>query len=102
MNSSDGKTPVRSALPILIAVLVVADYFLFRGFELVWPFFWMPYIVMLILYLFSFFRSTHKSRIELAYYSLIYIPVLAGFTMSLAWMLKIRFWSEMLGTIINP
>ena len=79
---------------LIITLLAIIDYFLFREFELVWPFFFMPYIVMLIMYLIYYFKGYERNKFMLAVYAFIIIPVLAGLTMSLAWMAKIDFWGE--------
>lgn len=80
----------------LIILLAVADYFLFREYELVWPFFFMPYGVMLLSYLIHYFKSGTRNKFILAVFVLIIIPVLAGLTMSIGWMIKIDFWGEQL------
>lgn len=87
---------------VLATILLTAgDYFLFREYELVWPFFWMPYTVILICFLFSFLRSSDKDIFLFFVYTLVLIPVFAGLIMSIAWMIKINFWGEMLGGLIN-
>ena len=83
----------------LIAVLAAADYFLFREYELVWPFFFMPYGVMLIMYLIFYFKDDERNKFMLAIFIFIIIPVFSGFTMSLAWMAKIDFWGEQIRRI---
>ena len=86
---------------LAIVLLTIGDYFLFREYELVWPFFWMPYTVIFICFLFSFLRSSDKDIFLFFIYVLVLIPVFAGLIMSLAWMIKINFWGEMLGGLIN-
>lgn len=81
---------------VFFAVLAMCDYFLFREFELVWPFFWMPYAVMLIIYLAGLKRDACSSAVAVAIHLFVIIPVFAGLVMSLAWMAKIDFWGEQL------
>ena len=83
-------------LCLLIAVLSLADYLLFREFELVWPFFLFPYLVFSVVFFVSFFRSQDRNLFYAALYLIIIIPVFAGLTMSLGWMLKIDFLGEMI------
>ena len=83
----------------LIALLATADYFLFREYELVWPFFFMPYAVMLMMYLILYFKYDERNIFILAIFIFIIIPVFAGLTMSIAWMAKIDFWGEQIRRI---
>ena len=90
----------------LVAVLVILafsglDYFLFRGHELVWPFFFLPYLFFLILYLIFFFRRRDKDILELLINVFVVFPVVSGLIMSIGWMAKINFWGEFLGRLMN-
>ncbi|MBR1913696.1 MAG: hypothetical protein IJ827_02580 [Lachnospiraceae bacterium] len=86
------------------AALVAADYFLFRGYELVFPFFLMPYAVSAICYAIFVIRgrvsplsedSLYKSGILVHFvYFVILLPVFSGLVMSVAWMFKIRFFRD--------
>ncbi len=82
---------------LLTAVLVAADYFLFRGYELVFPFFLLPYILVSILYIVRTFRDSRGISAVFIVYLTVIIPVYAGLVMCLAWMLKINFWGELVG-----
>ena len=86
---------------IFIAVLATCDYFLFREYELVWPFFWMPYVVMLIIYSVRLKKSRVRSAGAFVLHVFVIIPVFAGLIMSLAWMAKINFWGEQLGRLFQ-
>ncbi len=81
---------------ILIALLAVTDYFLFREYELVWPFFLLPYLFFSILFWIEHIRSGHRDFFSIAVFQLVIIPVFAGLTMSLGWMIKIDFLGEMI------
>ncbi len=83
----------------LVAALAIADYFLFKEYEFVWPFFFMPYAVMLIMYLIFYIKGGKKNKFILAIFTFIIIPVFAGLTMSIAWMAKIDFLGEQLRRI---
>ncbi len=83
-------------LLILILLLAVADYFLFREFDFVWPFFLMPYLVFSIFFLVYYFRSKEFGLFTAAVFMLIIIPVFAGLTMSIGWMINIDFFGEMI------
>ena len=84
-----------------IMIMAVCDYFLFREYELVWPFFWMPYIVMLIIYVSGLRKRGRVSALSHAVHLFIIMPVFAGLIMSLAWMAKINFWGEQLGGLFG-
>ena len=88
---------------ILIAMLSACDYFLFREFELVWPFFLFPCVILFALYLRDFLRSSGsaKSLPAFAIHIFVIIPVFAGLIMSIGWMIKINFWGEMIGRITD-
>ncbi|MCR5237899.1 MAG: hypothetical protein K6E34_11935 [Lachnospiraceae bacterium] len=83
-------------LIILILLLAVADYFLFREFDFVWPFFLMPYLVFSIFFLVYYFRSKEFGLFTAVVFMLIIIPVFAGLTMSIGWMINIDFFGEMI------
>ncbi len=86
-------------ITILIVLLSLTDYLLFREVELVWPFFLLPFTVFFILYLIHSIRSKEHDRVHHLYNIFIMIPVLSGLTMSLAWMAKINFWGEQLSSL---
>ncbi len=89
---------------LFFAVLVAADYFLFHGYELVFPFFIMPYAVTALCYTVFVIRgqvspvsddSLYKNGILAhAVCFVILIPVFSGLVMSVAWMFKIRFFRD--------
>ncbi|MBQ8956524.1 MAG: hypothetical protein IJ075_06115 [Lachnospiraceae bacterium] len=79
---------------ILVAVLATCDYFLFREYELVWPFFWMPYAVLFLIFMVNNIKNKSLNKLSFAVYAFVIIPVFSGLTMSLAWMAKINFWGE--------
>ena len=89
---------------LFFAVLVVADYFLFHGYELVFPFFIMPYAVSAICYAVFVIRGQsdpvsvdspyrNNTLVHIVYF-VILIPVFSGLVMSVAWMFKIRFFRD--------
>ncbi len=86
---------------LMLVVLIAADVLLFSRYELVWPFFLMPYVVLLIVYLIVSMRRSEGNALLTAIYMLVVIPVFAGFVMSVAWMIKINFWGELIGSIIK-
>ena len=88
-------------LCLLIFVLSVADYLLFPDPDFVWPFFLLPYLVFLLVFLVIFFRSSDRSLFRAALYLLIIIPVFAGLTMCLGWMMSIDFFGEMVRRILS-
>ena len=88
-------------LCLLIIVLSVADYLLFPDPEFVWPFFFFPYLVFSVVFLVIFIRSHDRSLFRAALYLLIIIPVFAGLTMSLGWMMSIDFFGEMVRRIMS-
>ena len=89
---------------LFFAVLVAADYFLFHEYELVFPFFFMPYIVSAVCYAVFVIRgrvstvsvnSPYRNSILVhIVYFVILIPVFSGLVMSVAWMFKIRFFRD--------
>lgn len=86
----------------MVILLAVADYFLFREYELVWPFFLLPYLVFLISYI-VFCLKPFRSRILFHAVSFfVIIPVLAGLSMSIGWMIKIDFAGEMIRRLLYP
>ena len=82
---------------ILAAVLAGVDYLLFGGDDYLWPFFWLPYSVYMIIYLRSSVKTKSITRYSFMIYAFILIPVFAGFTMGLAWMANVNFWGEQIG-----
>ncbi len=83
---------------VLVAVLAVTDYLLFREFELVWPFFVLPYLFFSLLFFIFLYDKEKRELFTTAIYLLVIIPVFAGLTMSIGWMIKIDFVGEMIRT----
>ena len=52
------KTPL--LLSVMVAALAVIGYMLFWDFDVVWPFFLLPYLVFSILFLIRYFRAKEK------------------------------------------
>lgn len=90
---------MKKALGVLLftLVLVVSDYLLFRGYELVFPFFLLPYILVSLIYLIYTFKTSERFTFESAVCLIVIIPVYAGLVMCLAWTVKINFWGELVG-----
>ncbi len=86
---------------ILVFISAVAAYLLFREYELVWPFFLFPYVIFSAFYFFSFFRVDKKDPFNVILYFFVIIPVFAGLTMSIGWMLKIDFIGEMIRRMLS-
>lgn len=86
---------------IFIALMTAIDYAAFHWWEFVWPFFLLPYIVMLVPYLVTYIRQEDKEVFHLMVMVFVIFPVFAGLIMSLAWMIKINFWGEVLGRLVN-
>ncbi len=84
---------------ILVVFLAVMDYFLFREFELVWPFFLLPYIVFSLLYIIFYLRPGSDGLFIQVLFFLVIIPVISGLVMSIGWMIKIDFVGEMIRRI---
>ena len=93
------KTPL--LLSVMVAALAVIGYMLFWDFDVVWPFFLLPYLVFSILFLIRYFRAKEKNLFSLFTFLLIIIPVFSGLTMSLGWMIYLDFLGEMLRSIMN-
>lgn len=100
MNHMDHRF-IPSVLCFLVLFLAVTEHFLFREFELVWPFFLLPYIVFSAVSYFLFFRSGKDGLFIIALFQLVIIPVLSGLTMSIGWMIKIDFVGEMIRRIAS-
>ncbi|MBQ7584590.1 MAG: hypothetical protein IJT24_08255 [Lachnospiraceae bacterium] len=96
MNKQGSCEPVPVFTCILMAALAAADYFLFRYSEHVWPYFVLPYAVFSAVFLVWYLRSKTGNIFLLLLYLLIIIPVFAGLTMSVGWMLNIDFFGEMI------
>ena len=93
------KTPL--LLSVMVAALAIIDYMLFWDFDVVWPFFLLPYLVFSILFLIRYFRAKEKNLFSLFTFLFIIIPVFSGLTMSLGWMIYLDFLGEMLRSIMN-
>ncbi|MCR5747159.1 MAG: hypothetical protein K6G03_05585 [Lachnospiraceae bacterium] len=89
---------------LFISVLVTVDYFLFHNYELVFPFFILPYVIMCAIYVSMCVKGKREFitgklnvtdiRFTDAVYLLIIIPVLSGLVMSIGWMFKINFFRD--------
>lgn len=86
-------------ISVLIIVLAVICHLLFKEIELVWPYFLLPYVVFLVIYIVYSVKNKLSDTAGHIYHVLILIPVLSGLTMSLAWMVKINFWGEQLSSL---
>ncbi len=86
---------------LILILLVIVDDLLFMRYELVWPFFWMPYAVLFLIYFFCYVVNKKHTLFMIAVNIIIIIPVFAGFIMSVAWMIKINFWGEIIGGLFG-
>ena len=83
------------ALSMIIEVFSV--YFLYRGQENALFFFLQPYIALFIMNISDFAVYKRAKMEKLIIWPLFVLPAMAGFVLSVSWMMKIRFIADLLG-----